>query len=63
MNDPWSGNESLPYSIAQRVDAACYRFEKACKEGRHPRIEDFLDEAGRLVGHADQSTLTAPAPA
>jgi hypothetical protein len=44
MNEAWSGNESLPISMAQRVDAVCYRFEKAWNEGRRPRIEDFLGE-------------------
>jgi serine/threonine-protein kinase len=43
MSDaPWSGNESLPVTMAQRVDAVCNRFEKAWKEGRRPAIEDFL---------------------
>jgi hypothetical protein len=36
------GNGSL--AVAQRVDAACYRFEKAWREGRRPRIEDCLNE-------------------
>ena len=40
----WSGNESLPLSMAQRVDAACSRFDKAWKEGQRPRIESFLGE-------------------
>jgi WD40 repeat protein len=39
---PWSGNESLPLSVAKRVDAACTRFEQAWKEGRRPAVEDFL---------------------
>jgi WD40 repeat protein/tRNA A-37 threonylcarbamoyl transferase component Bud32 len=45
MNEAWSGNESLPMSMAQRVDAVCYRFVKACEEGQRQRIEDFLGEA------------------
>jgi tRNA A-37 threonylcarbamoyl transferase component Bud32 len=36
------GNGAL--SMAQRVDAACHRFEKAWREGRRPRIENFLNE-------------------
>src|SRR5262245_1534811 len=39
---PWTGNESLPLSLARRVDAACYRFELAWKAGQQPRIEDYL---------------------
>ncbi len=43
MNAPhWSGNESLSLSVAQRVDAACDRFEKAWQEGRRPCLEDYL---------------------
>ena len=45
MNEIWSGNESLPLSIAQLVDAVCYRFVKALQEGPRQRIEDFLGEA------------------
>ena len=45
MNEAWSGNESLPLSMARRVDAACYRFEKACKERQRQRIEDLLGAA------------------
>jgi hypothetical protein len=47
---PQSG--SLPLSAAQRVDAACYRFEKAWREGQRPCIEDYLVdllEAERLA--------------
>jgi hypothetical protein len=33
-----------PLSLALRVDAVCYRFERAWREGRRPRVEDFLDE-------------------
>ena len=47
MNETsWSGNESLPLSMAQRVDAACSCFEKAWQtagsQGQLPRIEDYL---------------------
>ena len=49
MNEAsWSGNESLPLSMARRVDAACSRFEKAWQTGgslgRRPHIEDYLVE-------------------
>jgi WD40 repeat protein/serine/threonine protein kinase len=56
----WSGNESLPLSMAQRVDAACSRFEKAWQsvgsQGERPRIEDYLvdvpeSERPALVRH------------
>jgi WD40 repeat protein/serine/threonine protein kinase len=52
----WSGNESLPLSLARRVDAVCSRFEAAWQSagptGPRPCIEDFLvdlPEAERLV--------------
>jgi WD40 repeat protein len=45
MSDvPWPGNESLPLTMAQRVDAACNRFERAWKAGHRPVIEDCLTE-------------------
>jgi WD40 repeat protein/tRNA A-37 threonylcarbamoyl transferase component Bud32 len=45
MKEPaWSGNESLPLSMAQRVDAACNRFERMWQDGGRPAIEDFLAE-------------------
>ena len=31
--------------VAERIDAACDRFEAAWKAGRRPRIEDYLGEA------------------
>jgi serine/threonine-protein kinase len=40
--DVWSENESLPLSVAKRVEAACNRFEQSWREGRRPRIEDWL---------------------
>jgi serine/threonine protein kinase/Tfp pilus assembly protein PilF len=39
--------ESSLVSLAERVDAVCYRFEKAWRTGKRPRIEDYL------VGVAD----------
>ncbi len=41
--------ETLPATPARRVDELCDRFETACKEGRWPRIEDFLDECPNEV--------------
>jgi serine/threonine protein kinase len=40
-----TGPEQRPDHPALRLDAACDRFEAAWKEGRRPRIEDFLGEA------------------
>jgi eukaryotic-like serine/threonine-protein kinase len=40
-----TGPEHRPDHPALRLDAACDRFEAAWKEGRRPRIEDFLGEA------------------
>jgi WD40 repeat protein/serine/threonine protein kinase len=52
----WSGNESLPLSLARRVDAVCCRFELAWQSagpaGPRPRPEDYLadtPEPERLV--------------
>jgi anti-anti-sigma factor len=42
------GSESLPLSLAQRVDEACDRFEKAWKVGQGPRIEEYLAEVPEL---------------
>ena len=49
MSEPaWSGNESLSLTVAQRVDAACSRFEKIWKAAggaeRPPCIEEFLGD-------------------
>jgi serine/threonine protein kinase len=38
------GTGSLPLSLAERVDEACDRFEKAWKDGLGPRIEEYLAE-------------------
>jgi WD40 repeat protein/serine/threonine protein kinase len=44
----WSGSESLPLSLARRVDAVCSRFEIAWQNtgptGSRPRIEDYLGD-------------------
>jgi serine/threonine protein kinase len=42
--DQPAGMGSLPLSLKRRVDEACDRFEKAWKDGRRPRIEDYLVE-------------------
>jgi serine/threonine-protein kinase len=39
------GSESLPLTLAGRVDAACDRFEADWKAGRRPRIEAYLAAA------------------
>src|SRR2546421_697441 len=41
------GDESLPPSVALRLDGVCNRFETAWRDGRRPRVEEFLgDSAG-----------------
>ena len=46
MNDAdRAGDEPLPPTLAERVDAACDQFEAAWKAGERPRIEDHLEEA------------------
>src|SRR5262245_44944723 len=35
--------ENLALSGQLRVDEACLRFERACKGGQRPRIEEYLD--------------------
>ena len=39
------GDDPLPPTFAERVDAACDRFEAAWKAGERPRIEEHLDGA------------------
>ncbi len=43
-DNAWSGNESLPLSVARRVDAVRDRFALAWQEGRRPAIEDYLED-------------------
>jgi serine/threonine-protein kinase len=38
-------NPSLPLSVAERIDDACRRFERAWKAGQRPRLEDYLYQA------------------
>ena len=38
-------DESLPLTMEMRLDAACRRFEAACKAGQAPRIEEQLGAA------------------
>jgi serine/threonine protein kinase len=46
MAEPSSQDDGvLALSLAQRVNEACDRFERAWKEGRRPAIEDYLAEA------------------
>ncbi len=42
---PSQRNESLPSTVELRLDAACRRFEAACKAGQAPRIEEQLGGA------------------
>src|SRR5207302_1676965 len=35
----------LPLSVAERVDAACDRFEAEWRAGRRPRVEDYVAAA------------------
>ena len=39
------GDDPLPPTLAERVDAACDRFEAAWKAGERPRIEEHLEGA------------------
>src|SRR5262245_57841313 len=42
--------QQLPPSLSQRVDDLCLRFEADWREGRQPRIKDYLgdmEEPGR----------------
>ena len=38
-------DESLPLTVAERIDRVCLDFEAAWKAGRTPRIEDYLGDA------------------
>ncbi len=46
-------------SVAQRVDAACDRFEAEWKAGRRPRMEDYLNAAPPSDREALRQALTA----
>ena len=37
--------DSVPATVADRIDRVCDRFEAAWKAGRRPRIEEYLGEA------------------
>jgi serine/threonine protein kinase len=37
-------DESLKLAVDQRVDAACYRFERAWRSGQRPRLEEYVAE-------------------
>src|SRR5208337_4961061 len=44
MSDRPSQNlDGLDVDLARRIDAVCLRFEADWRQGRHPRIEDYLD--------------------
>ena len=43
MNDRPSHNlDGLDVNLARRIDEVCRRFETEWRQGRQPRIEDFL---------------------
>ena len=45
MSDRPSHNlEGLGVELARRMDEDCRRFEADWRQGRHPRIEDYLVE-------------------
>jgi serine/threonine protein kinase len=47
MNDsPSSDPAALSLDTRRRIADVCERFDRACGDGRHPRIEDFLAAAG-----------------
>src|SRR5260370_41562044 len=48
---------ALPAEARLRVDAACDRFEAACRAGQQPRIEDYLGDAGDDVRSVLQHQL------
>jgi WD40 repeat protein len=39
-----NSNDALPFSLQQKLDQVCTRFEAAWKAGTPPRIEDYLAE-------------------
>ena len=59
--------ESLPLSVAERIDDVCGRFESAWKAGGRPRLEDYLgpDQAPKprrcCANCSGSSCITAPA--
>ena len=53
MNDsPLGPEDDRPDLQSELIDRVCDRFEAAVREGRHPRIEDFLDSFPDLNRHA-----------
>jgi hypothetical protein len=61
MSDRPSHNLSgLDIDLARRIDEVCRRFEAAWREGRQPRIEDYLVDMphdGRLALQAELEAL------
>jgi serine/threonine protein kinase/WD40 repeat protein len=51
--------ESLPAAAAHHIDQVCDRFEAAWKEGRRPRLEEFLGDAPEPERTALLSELVA----
>jgi len=61
MNDQPSHNlDGLDIAMARRIDEVCRRFEADCREGRRPRIEDYLvavSDEGRPALRAELEAL------
>jgi serine/threonine protein kinase len=45
IEESLSNPESLPLTLAVRLDKVCDRFERAWKAGQRPRVEDYLANA------------------
>jgi hypothetical protein len=70
-----SASPALTLDAVERIDDACDRFEAAWKEGKRPRLEDYLiaepgaehdallRELRRVAEHYETRHAAAPAPA
>ena len=60
MTDRPSHNlDGLDIEMARRIDAVCRRFEADWRQGRQPRIEDYLDDVPDEGGPALRAELEA----
>src|SRR5271165_6939540 len=60
MSDRPSHNlEGLDVELARRIDEVCRRFEADWREGRQPRIEDYLGDVSQEGGPALRAELEA----
>ena len=60
MSDRPSHNlDGLDIDLACRIDDVCRRFEADWREGRHPRIEDYLGDVSQEGGPALRAELEA----